>query len=465
MNDKIDIEAALRASLAEHARHAPAAGLLAERVIADVDPLSPAREPRRARQWRTWTLPLIAAGSVAAIAAALVGVSQFQHTADHERPAVQLSSVVPLPTHTPTTVASPPPSSPTITPHQTKPGVAVAPVPSNFTVLDLTFASADEGWALGSSDCLTGGGTCTALVHTADGGDTWQGMPTPPATVTGVGDCADPCVRSIRFANDQIGYAYGPSAFFMTTNGGKSWQREPGGADALETLDGNVIRVAARNACSPPGCVYGVQIAPLGSVAWHDVGLSATTTGSSVGVALARTGHRAFVEVFGHTSGGGQNATSALYTSADDGVTWAARGEPCPQSGGEIDSTAITTAPDGSVTVLCTRRGARGTQFTSTSTDGGATFRAGGPLASGSSPGGLLGAASAQVQFVISDALYRTQDGGQTWRSVPAVSLGPGTAIFVGFESAAVGRAVTDSGRTVWTTRDAGLTWTAHTFH
>ncbi|HEY8828032.1 MAG TPA: hypothetical protein VIM17_09775, partial [Jatrophihabitantaceae bacterium] len=98
MNDKIDIEAALRASLAEHARHAPAAGLLADRVIADVDPLSPARERRRARQWRTWTLPLIAAGSVAAIAAALVGVSQFQHTADKKPPAVPITSVVPLPT-------------------------------------------------------------------------------------------------------------------------------------------------------------------------------------------------------------------------------------------------------------------------------------------------------------------------------------------------------------------------------
>jgi len=112
-----------------------------------------------------------------------------------------------------------------------------------------------------------------------------------------------------------------------------------------------------------------------------------------------------------------------------------------------------------------TRRGARGTQFTSTSTDGGATFRAGGPLASGSSAGGLLGAASAQVQFVMSDALYRTGDGGNTWQPVAAVTLGPGTGIFVGFESAAVGRVVTDSGRTVWTTRDAGLTWTAHTFH
>jgi photosystem II stability/assembly factor-like uncharacterized protein len=374
---------------------------------------------------------------------------------------VPITSVVPLPTSAPTTVPDPT--------RTTAPAPHAAGL-SHFTVVDLTFVSLDDGWAIGTAECLSESASpsvppCIGMVHTTDGGRTWGSLLNPPANIPNGGACSDPCIQHIRFANEQIGYAYGPSAFFMTTDGGKGWQREPGGADALETLDGNVIRVAARHGCSPPGCVYGVQTAPIGSAGWHDVGLSATTTGSSVRVALARTGHRAFVEVFGHTSGGAQDATSLLYTSADDGASWTRRGEPCRQSGGEIDSTAITTAPDGSVTVLCTRRGARGTQFTSTSTDGGATFRAGGPLASGSSPGGLLGAASAQVQFVISDALYRTQDGGQTWRSVPAVSLGPGTAIFVGFESAAVGRVVTDSGRTVWTTRDAGLTWTPHTFH
>ena len=108
MTDKIDIEAALRASLAEHARHAPAAGVLAERIIGEVDLVPPARERRWARQWRTWTLPLIAAGSVAAVAAALVGVTQFRHNADHKPPAVPISSVAPTPTPSAT---APAPSS------------------------------------------------------------------------------------------------------------------------------------------------------------------------------------------------------------------------------------------------------------------------------------------------------------------------------------------------------------------
>ncbi len=91
MNDHTDIEAALRASLAAHAKAAPAAGTLPERIVAEVDHLSPAQPPRRPRQWRTWTLPLVAAGAVAAVAVALVGVSQFHHDADHKQPAVPIT--------------------------------------------------------------------------------------------------------------------------------------------------------------------------------------------------------------------------------------------------------------------------------------------------------------------------------------------------------------------------------------
>ena len=114
------------------------------------------------------------------------------------------------------------------------------------------------------------------MVRTTDGGVTWHGMKPPPSANVPMLVCEDPCIQDIRFATDQIGYAYGPSAFFMTTDGGVTWQRAPGGADALETLDGNVIRVVDQvgGGCVP-GCDYNVETAPIGS----------TTRGTSVDLA------------------------------------------------------------------------------------------------------------------------------------------------------------------------------------
>jgi len=40
----------------------------------------------------------------------------------------------------------------------------------------------------------------------------------------------------------------------------------------------------------------------------------------------------------------------------------------------------------------------------------------------------------------------------------------PSDAIWLGFENGSVGRAVSGGGSTIWTTRDAGKTWTSYTF-
>ena len=86
----------------------------------------------------------------------------------------------------------------------------------------------------------------------------------PAFNVADVRGCVDPCVQHRRFANDSIGYAFGQSALFMTTDGGQHWQRQKGmGADALETLSGNVILAHLENA-SPPI----VARAPIGSANW-----------------------------------------------------------------------------------------------------------------------------------------------------------------------------------------------------
>ena len=65
------------------------------------------------------------------------------------------------------------------------------------------------------------------------------------------------------------------------------------------------------------------------------------------------------------------------------------------------------------------------------------------------------------------DPLYRSTDGGSHWQRVDA---GPAAVGWIGFESSTVGRVLgldtADSigSTTVWTTTDAGRSWTASDF-
>ena len=449
-----ELERRLRASLAAQAGHAPPGEQLAERIIADavhgsVVPI------QQAHRWRTWTLPLIASAAVAAVAAALVGISAGgRHTASAP-PATQLHRATPLYSATP--AAPTPTSAPTSAPAQP---VSTASNPvgiAHFRAVDLSFAGAHDGWALGSANCLDGSGAaCTAMAYTHDSGRTWHSM-TPPGASVALQKCADRCVSHVRFATPDIGYAFGPAALFMTTDGGHTWTSQAGGAEALETLDGNVIRVATT---CVPGCPYWVQTAPVGTPKWHTV--AKVDGGMSPGVALSRIGSDAYLAVFGHTAGGAGSAPTALWVSRDDGATWTDRGEPCrqePVQGGEVDSRAVAAAVDGSVSVLCVPRTAGDHQAVATAAGPGKAFRQSGLQALG--PATAFAAASEHVLLVGSDVLYRSADGGASFAPVPD---GPGQVRWLGFESATLGRALSADGRTIWTTRDAGRSWAAYTF-
>jgi hypothetical protein len=460
-----EIAARLRASLADQARHAPDGGPLGEQILANVAnaPLQ-RRPPAERSRWRSWGLPLVAAAAVAAVIGGAVGISHLSGDADHAPPAHQTGSqpttAASLPQPTASAVSGTPSASP---PSQPARQYAL----TKLQLRDLTFVGENTGWALGTANCLAGSGTCTALAYSSDGTH-WTGRGTTPFNVPGVGDCAAPCVTNIRFATENIGYAFGPDALFMTTDAAATWQRLPGGAAALETLNGNVIRVAAVPAgCGPPGCTYAVETAAIGSASWRPSSLSnATTSGMSTGVQLSRTASVAVLAVFGHPAGGASTATSAVYTSTDNGATWSPRGEPCQGSatdGGqsENDTIAVATAPDHSITLLCQRRGDN-SQSTMSSTDAGARW--GPSQAADLKYASGIAATSAHNLVVVDDhSIWHSSDGGASWRNVFSAGGFPALVV-IGFETEATGRILQlpspQGAGAILTTHDAGASWT-----
>src|SRR3954471_17156402 len=147
----------------------------------------------------------------------------------------------------PTPASSPPPPAPSSPPVST---ASLVPVPrsgplNGFLVADLTFVG-NQGWALGTVGCTQQSGRCTALAHSTDNGRTWRSMKAPKVNVAvpglDTGDCVAPCVEHVRYATPAVGYLFGgrdAGALLMTTDGGNHWRRQPGNADALESLDGN----------------------------------------------------------------------------------------------------------------------------------------------------------------------------------------------------------------------------------
>jgi photosystem II stability/assembly factor-like uncharacterized protein len=450
---------------------------LAEQIIAEAMDATVVRRlrPTGPAGWRNWVLPAVAAITVAVLVGAVLLAREMIHSTDKTaQPGPTMSQ--PAPTPSPSSSndkISPAPSrgtsaiKPPSTPVQV--GPVGGPVPVGFHAVDLTWISTTQGWAIGTAPCANA--PCTSMVRTRDGGASWVGIHAPAAELDQDHGCNGLCVKNVRFASALVGYAFGTNALFMTTDGGDSWVRQSGGADALETSNGTALRVTGQAPGCVPGCTYRVQRSDIGSSSWAAVAIPQIDAAGD-GVTLVRSGHLAALEVIGNPAGGASNERSALLTSGDDGAHWLARGEPCPQTGSssagnEVDSRSLTSAADGSLTVLCSLRGVSTAAFTATSTDSGDSFRAA-PRSLGKDTA-AIGAASAQVLFAVqADGLYRSNDGGGHWqRALVDTSIsgnGRDGAPFIGFESVSTGRYLSADGSSLYTTTDAGLHWSRSKF-
>jgi photosystem II stability/assembly factor-like uncharacterized protein len=484
-----DLEARLRQTFAARAEQAPPAGPVEQRTLAAVR-----RGENRSRRSRwlsvTSLRPVAVAASVLAVVGATAGgvalvrnLNDGDHTGTHHVTASSRSATPTSPAPTANSSAptgsAPPPvtgsgsgsaSAPPTDTTAVEP--KTGPAPKGLAVADLTFVSANAGWALGTvATCAQK--PCTSLIRTTDGGKNWVGLEPPVVELAGASGCATSnCVSGVRFANARIGYLYGPRTLYRTTDAGATWARLAGGADALEIAAGNVLRVTTTKPDCRPSCTYLVESADVGGTAWHSV--LKITAGSGDGAALVRAGRTAFVQVYAHVAGGAQSAHTSLYTSTDGGQSWASRGDPCPQIYGtsvEYDASSLAPTPSTSVAVLCRPRAPGHNPFVATSSNAGVTFAAGTAKAGLSAP---IAAESARDVFATvagspksAGQLLRSTDGGKTWAVVataPATSTFGGFAYgFLGFENTTTGRWVSPSDPyTIWTTRDAGATWTRH---
>jgi photosystem II stability/assembly factor-like uncharacterized protein len=463
-----DMENSLRDMLAERADRMAPNDLLAQKIIKQAT--AGAAAPDQLTRRRGWMLPLLTAAAVVAVVAGTLTATSLHSSTTGGHPSGQAPRHLAAPAPTVTATPSISPTQSTFTDASdlatTADSSATAIGLENFTAVDLTFVGTNI-WALGTATCLKSGqGLCTAFVHSSDGTH-WTTIQSTPFNVPGdtdTNDCALRCVEHMRFASDKIGYVFGPDALLMTLDGGKSWQVEQGGAVALETLDGNVIRVEESAGC-PPGCAYTVQRAPIGSTHWTSVPISVPVQDSD-GVQLSRNGSDAYLLFTAHTDGGAESAHSTLFTSTDDGASWFNHGEPCQQSTGETDAVGVLGVNDDAIVVACQprqqRTGVHATVGYGQVVEEKHYESRGLP----SVPITLLGAGAEQNICVEAGTLYCSQNYGGTFSKTQGSHGGPGTVSFIGFEDATDGHALeidksaaNGAVSNLWTTTDGGKTW------
>jgi hypothetical protein len=377
---------------------------------------------------------------------------------------------------TSTTTAGTPPPTTTVS--------AGGPLPTGFTVTDLTWVSDTQGWALGTAPCAQA--PCTSVVHTLDGGQTWAGLPAPKAyldrdpVVSGTPPCSATvaCVDGIRFANATTGYAFGISSLWLTTDGGHTWtERSTTPTDALEVDGDMVVRITHSSTESPPGIPYQMQATTVGSTTWHALPAPAL---NGDGAELAVQGPNLYEAIVQNPAGGADDEHPLFARSTDSGAQWSSFADPCgvTPSGNEADATAISAAPGGVLAVGCTARTSGEAGFAVVSADAGAIF---GPhkgnLLSSVAPDEYVAQISAatgqRLAVLVVDTASSTgeitvsNDAGDDW-TVTQTSPSAGGAdgmgsLFLGFEDATTGRAVIMP-NTVLTTTDGGGHWAPFVF-
>jgi hypothetical protein len=267
--------------------------------------------------------------------------------------------------------------------------------------------SLDEWWMLGTARCLTGSGTCGAIVRTTDGGSDFVGVPSPPVSASDV--------TQLRFADSLDGYAFDPE-LWSTTNGGTNWARitTPGGVTELEAADGEVYALACAKGSARCQSMDLLR-SQVGSSEWQKV---STPTPVGYDAQFALSGPNLYV-----LTGAGH---SVLMYSDDKGASFTKRVDTCTPS----LSCSVTPAADGTPTLW--GASPTGTEARAwVSSNGGTTWHVASPPTAGFPNSlGLTAASSSvalawpgqQVSGGLPAALDRTTNAGKSYSAVMSSS-------------------------------------------
>ncbi|MGO9962861.1 MAG: WD40/YVTN/BNR-like repeat-containing protein [Acidimicrobiales bacterium] len=321
-------------------------------------------------------------------------------------------------------------------------------IPADFQPTSFTSVSLDEWWMLGTAHCLTGSGTCGAIVRTTDAGSRFAGIPSPPVSANDV--------TQLRFANSLDGYAFDPE-LWETTNGGTSWARidTPGPVAELEVADGEAYALTCPAGLARCQAMDLVR-APVASLHWRK---ASTPVPLGYGAQFALSGANLYLL-------SGNEPPLVLLYSADKAVRFSRRIDPCyPGLGGRV-----TAAANGSPALWAACP--TGTMAeVKLSVNGARTWRVGTP--GGAFPNSVgIAAASASDALVWPGTetngaiatLDRTTNGGDSYSAVISTSSFS-TVVWAGFSDPSRAYALIQQGNSPETTThlyessDGGVAW------
>jgi hypothetical protein len=292
----------------------------------------------------------------------------------------------------------------------------------SIDVKDVSFVSADQGWALGSGELAT----------TTDGGASWTRLPGPPAGAA-----------HIRFASPKVGYAWTTTgSLWITTDGAASWQ--PGGLAqvlSLETAAGQVWSIAGAQPYP------GIWRAPVGSTAWTNLGLTPDRSATL-------TVHGDVAYVVGQ-QGAGPIAPSLDVFAGTQPVHHESL--PCAPGQAYVPFASLGVSTDGLVYLVCDAMNNQPsppaqTQLAYASVNQGSSWSAGSPPPQ--PPQGVTAVVGERFAWNSGPDLYMLT--GRGWR-VSLIDPGHGFSL-VGFETDTQGIALGTNGY-LWITRNGGTSW------
>ncbi|MGN6475095.1 MAG: hypothetical protein ACTHK4_15790 [Mycobacteriales bacterium] len=321
---------------------------------------------------------------------------------------------------------------------------------------DVSWVTTRSGWLLEGQQCRRAAKFRSRLYLTSDAGHHWTRRRMPATRTT-----------RIAFADDRIGYAFGPTTW-LTTDGAKSWHRIAGRPTTALAVDGGyAYRVTYSGSGCPGPCRLRVERSVTGSTVWRTVDLPPY---SGDGAHIAASGPAVLVTLPGNPAGGAGSAHT-LYLESDDAGTswrWHTDNDPC---GGvphqEWDSSDVALRGS-TIAALCT---ARLTQADGTliSHDLGGSWTARRPvpfrwagIIGVTQSNYLIGAGMTGANGGATYVVAVSTDDGTTWQTAvtaPSYASNPNIDIHPDIECAGSGCVVLVDPHLLFVTGDNGRSW------